>query len=383
LAHLRAAYEAGKYHESLDEAARVADAAKRTGYAPLIAEALFRYGSVQSSAGDALGAEAALYDAAFAADAAADDRKRVEAWGGLLQLAGKEKKFDAVSLLRRQAEAALARLGGDEEAECRYLLHITGMLRLEGRLSESHDAGERALVLSQRLFGNQGYQYARALGSIAVTDLEMGNYEKALATSEQLARLSESALGPLHPFVGMARTTAGAALVADLRFAEAEIQFRRALAIEEAVGGDTNLPIVLDDLGEVLSEEGQYEAAIQYHRRALSVREATLRPGHPWLGISLLGLGRSYLGMGEPAEARPYLERALGLVGINDGDDTVRADVEFALARAISGTHGSARRARELSVDARALCEKSGKGPQDARNLGRINAWLSEHPAKP
>jgi tetratricopeptide (TPR) repeat protein len=153
------------------------------------------------------------------------------------------------------------------------------------------------------------------------------------------------------------------------------------LAIQEAIAGTGNLPSVLDAVGHVLSEQGQYKAAIQYHRRALSVREATLRPGHPRLAHSLLGLGRAYLGIGEPATALPLLERALRLDGT--GDDTVRSDVEFAEARAISGTHGSARRARELSMDAQALYEKSGKTPLNAWNLGHINAWLSEHPARP
>jgi tetratricopeptide (TPR) repeat protein len=66
-------------------------------------------------------------------------------------------------------------------------------------------------------------------------------------------------------------------------------------------------------LAEVYRELGRYADAIQFHARALAIREKSLGPWHPDTATSLNGLGYAYEALGQYAQALPLNERALAI----------------------------------------------------------------------
>jgi tetratricopeptide (TPR) repeat protein len=69
----------------------------------------------------------------------------------------------------------------------------------------------------------------------------------------------------------------------------------------------------LHNLGMLLQDTGEYDAARPYLERALAIREKVMGADHPNTAQSLNNLGMLLQDTGEYDAARPYLERALAI----------------------------------------------------------------------
>jgi tetratricopeptide (TPR) repeat protein len=97
---------------------------------------------------------------------------------------------------------------------------------------------------------------------------------------------------------------------------------------------------------------------MQSFRQALQIKEKVLGPEHQDVAYSLDGLGQTLLLAGKPADALPYLERALVLWG----DDNAGAGLTgFALARAVWGARHDAAWAQGLAGAARDAYGRAGQ----------------------
>jgi tetratricopeptide (TPR) repeat protein len=91
--------------------------------------------------------------------------------------------------------------------------------------------------------------------------------------------------------------------------------YERALAIYEQTLGSTHpyTAGILNNLGWLLAQLGDAETARSLVERALAIREQTLGPTHPDTAISLSVLGLLLKSSGDAVGARSYLERALAV----------------------------------------------------------------------
>jgi CHAT domain-containing protein/Tfp pilus assembly protein PilF len=98
--------------------------------------------------------------------------------------------------------------------------------------------------------------------------------------------------------------------------------FERALRLARQIGDRTNEAQIMSNLGDLLREQGHFGEAMslldQARTLTLATRDATI------LHRILINLGRSAIGVGDAAAARPPLERALE-IGDSLGDPRVRA----------------------------------------------------------
>lgn len=112
---------------------------------------------------------------------------------------------------------------------------------------------------------------------------------------------------------------------------EAELHFRRALAIREAKLGsqDTLIEVTVQDLARCLFLAGRPAEAEVLFRKALSIREANLGRNHSRVALALQELGVCVRETGRPMEAKELLLRALSVresaAGL-DGDGSGDAD---------------------------------------------------------
>jgi tetratricopeptide (TPR) repeat protein len=381
LQRIEALNVAGKYADALPLASQLADEAQATRFEPVQAEALFTYGDLRGKTGDFAGAEETLHRAALVADAAADDRTRAEAYGGLLVYAGREEaKRDLIPRLRDEGTAALTRLGVHDDTEALFFSDLGIALQSQGQFEDAREAYEHALALLEKLHGDENARVAGTLNGLAGSYTSLGDYDHAIALYERALATASRTLGPNHPRLSSMQSGLGWALSEQLEFAEAEGHFRAAVAIAEATLGPDHprLAAYLDNLGESLSDQGKYADAVPIHERALAIRERFYKPDHPLLRDSLEGLGRALIGLGNAARAVPYLERALKLPGT--GTATDNAEVEFTLAQAVAASGGSPKRAISLARAARDSYEASSRGPLEGRKLAAIRDWLARPP---
>ena len=376
LARAKALDDSGKYAEALDLARVLADEAAQTSDGAVQATALYTLGSLLGRTGDLSGAEQTLRRAASAADAAGDDAMRVRAWGGLLfYAAGEAGKFDLIPTFREEAQAALARLGGDDDVEANYTEDLGAAMMSAGKLAEAREADEKAAALEARTFGKGSWQEAIALMNLGMAHAAAGEGEEAIGFVQRALAIDEVQLGAAHPFIAAAENTIAGALMEENKPALAEPHARRAVAIADGTVGEQELARYLYDLGEVLAAEGKLDDALASYQRALAIVARGHSGDEPLLRSYLVGVGETYVGLGSPASAVTYLEQALAIP--SDGDEGGQARAQFALARALYDARSTRARARALAAEAQATLEKSGSGPDDARRLGEIKAWLA------
>src|SRR5262249_42366367 len=154
------------YAPALNEASRLARSAAETGYPAVEGEALLRYGHLQASSGDLAGGKASLYRAAWAADAAADDRARGAVWTTLPFVEGyKEADASKIPILRDQAGAALKRIGRDDELQLEFLRVSATALAVEGKHAEAIRIDDELLALQKKAYGDASLGESKTLGN--------------------------------------------------------------------------------------------------------------------------------------------------------------------------------------------------------------------------
>ncbi|MEX1364542.1 MAG: serine/threonine-protein kinase [Nannocystaceae bacterium] len=114
---------------------------------------------------------------------------------------------------------------------------------------------------------------------------------------------------------GLARVldNVGAVLSIEGEYEQAKQHFERALRLHEQELGSEHPAVArsVSNLGTALSSLGDYAQAKLLHERALRIQEAALGPEHPEVADSLVDLGIAHHRLGEYEQARLDYERAL------------------------------------------------------------------------
>ncbi len=173
-------------------------------------------------------------------------------------------------------------------------------LRLRGAL---HTALQRrqwseALVAAQQLTYVVGYRLKRHGEALAYGHL-------ALGLSEGLGDGREATT---HDGIG-------AVLESEGKFAPAEAEYRKALALRKAQAQPDSLQLARShsNIGGALNGEGRYDQGEAEQRAALALRIAALGPDHPEVARSHNNLGNSLYGRGKYADAAAQYRLALDL----------------------------------------------------------------------
>jgi tetratricopeptide (TPR) repeat protein len=374
IARAKLARKASSFKEELGIAAHAVEGARKVGYKPLEAEALTEYGDIAQLAESPAKAEGILREAVATAEAAGDDRTKAIALIALYNTVRSEEKKDLVPMVREQTIAAVERLGGDEELELLVRNGVGSDYLNMGEPEKAEPYLRRALELSEKVYGVGSKPSAALLVVLSVALGQEGKHEDALEIQQRAAAIFERTAGPQTPAMMYAHLALSLELLELLRAAEAEGHLRIAVPIAERGLGADKLSFPLDTLGRALSEQGKYTEAIANHQRALAIHEKVDRPNHPDLVDSTLGLGRAYVGLKQPARAIPPLEKCIALEA--PGKRFEQAEAQILLATALSATHRSPQRVKDLATKAQATLRAHGKGPLHDRNLALADALL-------
>ena len=127
----------------------------------------------------------------------------------------------------------------------------------------------------------------------------------------------------------------------------------------------------LMNLGRLERDAGNPRASLAHYATATPVLEKVLPAGHVALGKCYTGNGLTWLALGEPAKARPLLERGLRIAEANpDASEVARC--RFALARAL----GTSATARKLAGQARDFW--SLEPGRYAEEIREADAWFAK-----
>lgn len=411
---------AGESTKSEALAAPLRERARARGWLELEAEAAYLVGRAKGKRGDFEGADAALYDAAAAAEGAGDDLDKARAFVQLTyNLGEKLARYDEAERVAELARAVLGRLPGEVELQARLDDGLALVDVHRGRYPEAVARSERALAARTRAFGSDHVYVAMSYSNLAKAVFANGQASAAFTYHERALATWRSALGPRHPSVALGLHNLSIYELRHNRLAEAEAHEREAIAIWREAYGDDHPSLVPAEgvLAVALLAENKPTDALPHAERSLALVEALSPPDHPdhvnaldTVGLVLVSLGRprdaialhtralaicAHLGNPprETAEtltelgtaqlaakdaraAVSTLERALALRPPASTDAIELADTRFALARALAAAKNDIRRARSLAEQARAAYEAGG---HDAERE-KADRWLANAP---
>jgi tetratricopeptide (TPR) repeat protein len=369
LAEAKALSRAGNYADAVNVATGVLEAARETGYQPLIAEVLGQLGSAEASAAKYREGEEHLRQAYFLAGRTEHDEvaalaannlafvvgenlERFDeglAWAQQAQMwhdraqtgpreAGKiihtravilsdQGKYDEALELHQQALAWRERELGPEHPDVANSLNaLAGNLRAKGDFEASLAHYERALQIRANLVGVEHPHYAVTLNNMGTVLDAMGRREEALDTYGEALRIREKTLGPDHLYVSTTLINM-ATIYSDMgRFKEALENYTRAAEIAERTKGpqSSRMATVLNNRGAVHVHLRNTEQAMADFEQAHEIWKSTLGPDHPHTAMPLANMGDLLSREERFPEAKTYITQALEIWVRAHGEDHPR-----------------------------------------------------------
>jgi CHAT domain-containing protein/Flp pilus assembly protein TadD len=173
----------------------------------------------------------------------------------------------------------------------------------------------RALELRLALLGPRHPDVARSRAGRANAHRASGELERALADGEEALSLLE-VLSPGHSDVAWAQNILGAVHAERGEYEEAFALYQRARATLEASSDPEDaarLARVYGSLGIHYDDTGDFDQALVFYQKALSLQLATLVEGHPELAGTYNNMGTAYDVKGDNERALSAYEKAVAV----------------------------------------------------------------------
>jgi tetratricopeptide (TPR) repeat protein/tRNA A-37 threonylcarbamoyl transferase component Bud32 len=351
-----------------------------------------------------------------------DSPLAIAAAGALaVDLVGLGRYREALPLMERNLAAHLQAMGPRSPVVGNTLGNLGAIYRLLGRYDDALDANRRAVAILEPLGATHELDVAIRLFNVGNVLADLDRSEEALAAHEKSLRIRERRLKGDHPRIANSLDAVGSALVQLGRYEEARSYLERGLAMRErrsgrgapataaSLGnlgklflmlrdgpraasflqraiaayektGETEMASSLETLGTLRFQEGRLRDALGHYERGLSVREKAQGEDHLLVGALARRVGETWLALGEPARARPYLERAVRILEREGRLPNDLAEADLALARVIRAKGGTPTAARQRALAALAALRRARRPHPDLRT--RVRAFLTETKAE-
>jgi eukaryotic-like serine/threonine-protein kinase len=375
-----AVLNSGDYRAALDLATLAAADAKRTDYAPVIAEAALRVGWSLVRTGDAAAGVERLDDATVVAASSKADVILAEASLSAFYVRGVLQAHYGDALAQKDLVLAIVARAGDHPAQRADALSTYGYLLLQtGAAEAAVPVLESARALFTMAYGSDHPRVAHALNYLAMAHNEAGRYDDGRAALEQAVAIWERAFGSDHPMLISGLINLASTLAELDQLAAAKAHASRALSIaERLLGADhPKTATALAELGDLHARQGECEDALPGLARSVAIFDARSGANHPSTTYPLITTGRCLVDLGRPAAAIAPLERALVIRSGAKATPAELATPAFQLARALWDAGTGRRRAVELARQARASLDQTGASHE--RDRATLDTWLAQH----
>ena len=224
---------------------------------------------------------------------------------------------------------------------------------------------------------------AKSLHGLGEVLQSAGRYEDAEKSFREALAMQRRVLGPVH--ADTARTLQDLALAIDARghLQEAIPVMREALDMQRALNGsqpDPGLALAIDDLGGLLDEAGDYDAAEKLYLESLAMRHRLLGDQHPLVAMTLSNLAGVRQTKGDLSGAETMFRQALAIERQTLGE--VHPDVATTLNNIAFIQYARGDEPAALATEREALRILRqlfpGDHPEVARLENRIGFWLTE-----
>jgi tetratricopeptide (TPR) repeat protein len=213
-------------------------------------------------------------------------------------------EFDAAAKSYRLA-LRLDQESDDQLGQARALRMLAGVRRKQGDVDQAEEHLEEARNLLQGK-DNDDVEWAALITESGLLALRQFDFVGAMRYFQQALSLAED--DAEDRAIAMAKRHLSAAKRENGELAAAANLLQQAMPVFEKRGDLRGLAELLDDIGELLIEQGNYREAIGYLERGYELDQGVgATASRAW---SLLLLGRAHLQLGERNKAGTYLKKA-------------------------------------------------------------------------
>jgi tetratricopeptide (TPR) repeat protein len=220
--------------------------------------------------------------------------------------------IDEAEASHRQA-LKIWRQAGEKDLEAGELSNLSGVLESQGRLEESLEIKQDALVALVDYYGEEHPVVATVRNNIAYSLHRDGDYETAEKLYRQALEVNERLLGPDHVGTADFLTNLGRLLMDQGRYEEAEPYVRRATDLRQKHNEPTQFHRIAAEinLASLQLELGEVDQSIAGYRSALERFEDLVGPSHNATARVQCLLGLALYRRGDLIEAETLLRTAL------------------------------------------------------------------------
>jgi tetratricopeptide (TPR) repeat protein len=361
----------------------------------LLAEAV---SDAESVGRDELVAEAALTlsDALLRADESASDSKR---WFGLAQ--GAAHRIGDPDMLLAKLSLQNTQLamhdGGERQpaidaahealtfiedhlpnAPIELALALSALGEVEydsGHPTQALAAYSRCLDVYSSAIGADNPLVYPARANVAMTQLDLGQWDAALASYEHLASIHDPRVSPQNTVNAL--TSLAGIYIAKRRYGDADEAIRRALEETTRLGGTKHREYgwLISTRGDLERRLGQFDLAVRDENDALDVLRDTIGPDRLETVDAWMSLALAYLDMGRPDLANRPAASAERILSRGGPPDRL-AQLFFVQARLAYAKRADAATVRKLLAQARAA--DPGQ-PGAAQMPNETEEWFARH----
>jgi eukaryotic-like serine/threonine-protein kinase len=350
---------AGQTRAGVELATRNVAEADRIGFAPLTAEALLLLGQLQSDGEDRPSAEATLRRATLAAESAGASHTAVKAWLEWAHLAAERSDWATADERFDFATAWADRLGDQGALRGELLLRRGERLADSGAQDAARELHLKALALLERTSSDLRPLAIKDLGIDADTQ---GRYPEARDYYARALAEYERLYSPDHPTVGLVLNDIGQMECEAGNWQVGTAALERALHIAEGAFGPDDPRLINGEFNLALVLDGQDRPAdaLPLAERALASADKTYGPDHPSTAFALSALVNALTDLNRPLEAIDPAVRELAIRQSHPGNPVLLADAMTDLAFPLVDSDRDVARGRALLVEARALYVAAG-----------------------
>ncbi len=289
--------------------------------------------------------------------------------------------FEAAKAMTQRVLEATTRARGEEHPDVAMALsNLANIYLTMGEPAEALPLQWRALQIREATLGSEHPEVASSLESLATYHQLSGDDREAYGLFSRALEIREAKFGPAHPLLAQSLGSVGFAALHLGRPKEAREHLERGLAMMEEVAGPDhpNCAPIHAYIGELELEEANYDSADEHFARSLAILKASVDEEHPDAEVSLRGRARVALARGEPAQALPWISRAIAVGEAHELSPLELGDARFLLARILWELPEGEGRDRSRALAQAQLARDAFKGTEGAQSQhAEVLAWLA------
>lgn len=178
-----------------------------------------------------------------------------------------------------------------------YYASLGLVLLNQGKFDEALNIFNNSLLILKKTFESNHPDIARLYSFIGETYLRQGNIEKAKTKYDDAYEIMKNNFGNEHPQTVLFYENVGLILVLQEKLNEAFDCFNRVLKQKEAIWGKDSLysAETYSNIGIYYTQIKNYERALYYFEKALTIRKTILVPQHPKIASNYTAIAQIHI----------------------------------------------------------------------------------------